>query len=86
MSRFTRTQIKKKPDRIEAQITRNADVDILFETDGIRFMVSFGFKLPQGTNNFPQLTEMIDLEIMTARNEIIKKVARKLGAKVNFEN
>lgn len=77
---------KKVLPKVEPVVTRSVNVETLMETTGMRFIVSFSFKLPEGTNNFSQLSEMVDNEINEGRNAILKKVAQKLGAKVNFEN
>lgn len=53
---------------------------------GVKFMASFSFLLPEGTNNFNDLTDVIDLEMNEARNLILEKVAHHLGVEVNFIN
>ena len=52
---------------------------------GLHFSTSITFDVPQGTNNFLELSEIVDNNISNARYEMLEKLATKLGVKVNFE-
>lgn len=69
----------------EPEIATPVTVETLHTDAGMRFIVHFSFDLPQGTNNFYTMSEFVDKQMNDVRAEVLKKVANKLGVKVNFE-
>ncbi|MCK9370740.1 hypothetical protein M0R04_12595 [Candidatus Dojkabacteria bacterium] len=81
--------MKQKVKKIEESIdiiNSKVTVDV-FEIPGkgLHFSTSIIFDVPQGKNNFFELSEIVDKNISNARYEMLEKLATKLGVKVNFE-
>ena len=75
----------RKQDREKAELSRKVSVDMLeIPSSGLHFSASFSFDLNEGTNNFYQMSEVVDEQINAARLDILEKLANKLGVKVNF--
>ena len=67
-----------------AKVSREVSVDQVDTPESVRYIISFSIELPQGHNNFEQVTAVLDEELTRGRNEIINKIAKKLGVGVNF--
>lgn len=78
-------KIKDSKANVIAEIKSPVTVDkIEVPGEGVRFSVSYSFNLPEGTNNFDQMIEVVDQEVHKAREETITLVAKHLGADVTF--
>lgn len=73
-----------EPQAQEIKLTRNVDVDVVYGTNNIRFVCSFSFEINQGRNNFEKITTLVDEQINDTRQEVLRKIASKLGVKVDF--
>lgn len=66
------------------EVATPVSVETIDTTGSIRFITQFSFDLPIGKSKFDKICEVIDAEIMVARNQIVAKTAKKLGVRVNF--
>lgn len=77
---------KQEEMPVVPEVSSKVSVDTLQLPDALHFTAQFSFDIKTGRNNFTELSNVVDNEINSARNQILEKIANKLGVKVNFTN